>query len=389
MTNAPIPVSAGQARRFVLHRQGLLGAMRFRGPGGIMDYIRSAGCLQFDPVNVCGRSPELALLCRVEGYRPQMLEGLLYGSRELVEHFDKNLCYFPARDWPYLRRNRLRMEAGHRAGSNRAAMEAVLEEIREKGPMGSADLGLKGKVDWHWGPTTLGRAALEQLYFEGRLLVHRRQGIVRTYDLAERCLPPDVLHAPEPFSDDLDHHCFRVLRRIGAVGMLWNRASDAWLGIPGMKAPQRQAAFARLAERGDVLGVRVEGVADTLYIRKEDEPDLAAARDAEGPVRCSLLPPLDCLLWDRRLVRALFGFQYTWEIYTPPEKRLYGPYVLPILLGERFAGRVEPVCDRKKGLLTVRGLWWEEGFGNDPAARRALEEALASLAAFNGCRLQA
>ena len=97
------------------------------------------------------------------------------------------------------------------------------------------------------------------------------------------------------------------------------------------------------------------------------------------------MAPLDSLLWDRKLIAELFSFRYTWEIYTPPAKRVYGSYVLPILYGDRFLGRLEPVCDRRRKVLTLRGLWWEEGVRPDRRVKQAINQTLMRLAAFNGC----
>lgn len=85
------------------------------------------------------------------------------------------------------------------------------------------------------------------------------------------------------------------------------------------------------------------------------------------------------MLWDRKLIEALFDFHYRWEIYTPPEKRIYGSYVLPILHGERFVGRIEAVCDRRSKVLRVKNLWWEDG------VRRTKAPAQAWNAPSNAC----
>ena len=91
-------VSLSQARRFILRRQGLLGKYRYHGTEGVVAFTRDAGCVQYDPVDVCGRSPELTYLSRVGDYRPAMLEEALYKTRDLVDCYDKNLCILPAED---------------------------------------------------------------------------------------------------------------------------------------------------------------------------------------------------------------------------------------------------------------------------------------------------
>lgn len=386
-----IHLSREQARRFVLHHQGLLGQHRFSGQEGVMAFIRQAGCLQFDPVDLCGRSPEITLLSRVSDYRPDFLYTLLYQKRRLVDHFDKNLCIYPVTDWPSLQRNRVRWSDAPRARQLADAhRDEVLGRIREDGPQNAASLGMQGQVNWYWATSTLPRAVLEQLYNEGSLLVHSKQGVKKTYDLAERLLPPEILSAPEPYPEDLDHAAWHLLRRVRAVGLLWARASDAHLGSLNHRADMRRQAFSRLLEEQQLLPLQVEGIRDTLYMAARDEHTLEEALALQDPgSRCELLAPLDSFLWDRRLIRALFDFDYTWEIYTPAHKRVYGPYVLPILMGDRLAGRVAPVCSRKARQLAVQGLWWEPGFTPDAEARAALQTALARLAAMNGCSADA
>lgn len=386
-----IHLSMREARRFVLWHQGLLGPYRFAGRQGILGYLQQAGCLQFDPVNVCGRSPDLALLSRIGGYEPEDLSALLYETRSLVDHFDKNLAIYPISDWPFLQRNRRAWAVTSRSRQVTAEhREMVLERIQKDGPQSAASLGLAGQVDWYWARSSLARAALEQLYLEGLLLVHSKQGVIKTYDLAERCLPAHLLSQPEPFSDSSDQAAWHLLRRVRALGLMWNQASDAWLGSLNWYAPMRNQSLERLLAQKQLLPVSVEGIKKTLYIAARDADALAAFLDTDQPEapRCELLAPLDSFLWDRRLTRALFDFEYTWEIYTPAHKRVYGSYVLPILYGDRLVGRIEPVCDRKAAVLRVRGLWWEKEYSPDSDIQKALAEALHRLARMNGCRAE-
>jgi uncharacterized protein YcaQ len=134
---------------------------------------------------------------------------------------------------------------------------------------------------------------------------------------------------------------------------------------------------------GSILPLRVQGLRSQRYITASDEGFLDAAErevsagTAPGgvPPQVAFLAPLDPLVWDRRVLHDLFGFNYLWEVYVPPAKRRWGYYVLPLLYGDRFVGRIEPRIDRKAGVLRVAGLWWEDGF--DPTAEAGLAEALA------------
>lgn len=375
-----------QARRFMLAHQGLAGEYRFIGEQGALEYIRRAGCVQFDPVDVCGRSADIALNSRVAGYQRGQLESLLYRRRELVDYFDKNLAIFAVADWPYFARERARYAQYARGGEELArACGAVVDEIARRGALCSADIDLPGKVDWFWSETRTARAALERLYFQGRLAIHHKRGTVKYYDLIERCLPSDVLAAPDPLPDDTAHQQWRVLRRVGAVGLMWDRASDAWLGIPGLKAAERAAAFAALCARGELTALEVESVRWPLYMRTCDLPELELALEGEPAPRAELLAPLDAMLWDRRLIEALFGFEYRWEIYTPAEKRRYGYYTLPLLYGEALTGRIELARGRAGGALELKGVWYEPGCEPGAEARAAIGGCLERFARFNDC----
>lgn len=372
-----------QARRFLLRKHGLLGEHVFEGKQGILDYVRQCGCIQFDPIDVCGKNAELVLQSRVKGFAKPMLEELLYKDRLLVDYFDKNLAILPVEDWPYFARQR----ASHQEhGRSREEVEAAVETVRavlaEREYVSSADLDMNNKVDWYWSDTRLSRAILETLYFRGELCVHHKKGTVKHYAPAERLLPPEILSADDPTADDLDaFRNWQTLRRIGAVGLLQNRGSDAFLCMDTHKNGGRAEAFTTLIRDGELIQVQVEGIDEPFYARASDEillDEILSGQTYEP--RMELIAPLDCFMWDRKLIRKLFDFSYTWEIYTPQDKRVYGYYVLPLLRGETLCGRVEAVCDRKARILRVKGVWWESR-----AYKGELRKCLKRFAKFNGC----
>ena len=391
-----LTVTQEQARQFMLLRQGLLGAYRFIGKSGAYEYVRQAGCLQYDPVDVCGKNAELTLQSRVRGFRKQMLEDLLYKDRLLVDYSDKELSIWPSEDWPYFSSYRERsMEHAKRFAGLRELEEEAVAYIRENGPVSSDSLPIGGTIFWHssmhWSghwekESQAARSVLEQLYTDGVLVIHHKTGSRKFYDLAEKHLPASLLAAENPCPDEASWLRWRVLRRIGAVGLLWNRRSDAWLGIP-MTAERREAAFASLEESGSILAVRVDGLRFPLYFRSEDLPLMESVLSGQLHPRARLecLAPLDPMMWDRKLIEALWGYQYSWEIYTPPSKRKFGYYVLPMLYGDRFIGRIEPKADRKSGTLTVRSVWLEPGVRPSAKLNGLIEKAGQRLAEFNDC----
>lgn len=385
-----------QARQFILLKHGLLGAHKFIGKQGALEFVRQAGCIQFDPVDSCGKNAELTLQSRVKNFTKQTLSELLYTDRSLVDFPDKNLSIFPTEDWPYFQRYR---QAAKDGGRNFPELEELekqaIEYIRINGAVSSDDLPMQGSIHWHssihwsgvWnGNTNAARAVLEQLYSTGVLIIHHKNGSRKYYDLADKYLPAQLLDSPDPLPDDFAHKKWRVLRRIGAVGLLWNRPSDAWLNIWDMKSPERIQIFKELLSEGKILAVQVEGISAELYYRAEDHPLLETVlENRDYKPRCEFLAPLDCFLWDRKLIKALFGFEYSWEIYTPASKRKYGFYVLPILYGDRFAGRIEAVCQSKTNVLLVKNIWYEDGVRQTKKLLSEIDKTLKRFARFNQC----
>ena len=133
--------------------------------------------------------------------------------------------------------------------------------------------------------------------------------------------------------------------------------------------------------------MQVQGIRGQLYCRERDREMLLSAMSGEHfSPRCEVIAPLDPMLWDRKLIRALFGFASSWEIYTPAAQRKYGYYVLPLIVGEGFAGRVEAVRDEKASALRVRHIWLEPGVRPTKKLDAAISGAMRRLARFNGCR---
>ena len=375
-------ITRRDARRFLLLKQGLLGEKRFQAEAGALAYIRQAGCIQYDPIDVCGRNADLVLQSRVAGYRGKMLNSLLYEKRQIIDYWDKNMAIFPVEDWPCFSRTRTEYSQDWVRSYDMVEKEApaIREMLKKQGPSFSDDFDARHKVDWYWSETTASRAVLEALYFRGELCVHHKRGTQKAYDFAENCIPGEILHAPDPYPDDMEHGVWRLKRRIGGVGMLWNKASDAYLGLTDRKTECRKAMFELLAARKEITPVLVEGIREPLFILTDDEALLnQAVSQEEFLPRTQVLAPLDNMLWDRKLLETLFDFYYRWEIYTPKEQRQYGYYVLPVLQGEEMVGRIELETDRKQNALLVKGYWPEKGKKPD---KRALNRCLKEFAAF-------
>jgi hypothetical protein len=389
-------ITKEQARRFILLRQGLIGTYRYIGKAGAYDFIREAGCIQYDPVDVCGKNAELTLQSRVKGFTKKNLQDLLYKDRLLVDYPDKELSIWPSEDWPYFSSYRERSLKMGRTFEGLAELETeAISYIKDNGPVCSDSLPIEGEIFWHssmhWSghwdrKSPAARSVLEQLYTDGKLLIHHKNGSRKYYDLADKYLPAEILEADSPFKDESEFMSWRVLRRIGAVGLLWDKTSTAFVGMY-LKADERKKILAELEQEGKICSVYIEGIKPPFYYRSEYEELMQAVLEetADLKPRMSFIAPLDPLMWDKSLVQAIFDFKYSWEIYTPAVKRKYGYYTLPIIYGDRFIGRIEAVPDKKNKVLQVKGLWWETDIKVTKKINNALEKTLKQFAKFNDC----
>ncbi|MFZ5351980.1 MAG: winged helix-turn-helix domain-containing protein [Bacillota bacterium] len=384
-----IKMTKRQARHFLLECQGLLPPRSLRGKEGIMEYIRQVGSIQFDPLNIAGRNPELVLQSRVEDFRPGMLEELLYEDRRLLDGWDKMMCIYPLEDWPFFKR--YRDECYNRYYKEGNKITSVLSEVRklitEKGPLSSIELPYDEKISWPWGKTTLSRAVLESMYYWGELVIHHKVNTRRVYDFACKHIPEEIFYSSDPNLTAEQYVDWHVLRRLGSVGLLWGKAGDAWIGMKDVKSKERTEALARLLAENIVVEIHLEGIKQPVYARKADIDRIGIPEDTGlTDDKACIIAPLDNLLWDRKFINELFGFDYRWEVYKPVEQRDYGYYVLPVLYGDSFVARFEPGREKDTGALIIKNWWWEPNVEQTDKMREELRLCFKKFMDFLGVK---
>lgn len=381
-----IKLTKKQARQFLLIKHGLNGDYKFEGKDGILNYTKQVGCIQYDPIDACGKNADLVLLSKVKGYKKKMLDELLYQDRELIDYFDKNLAIFCKEDWIYLKRKQKTYDFLTRHNKNvEMACDLVKKAIKENGPMSASDFKNKEQITWTWGnKSSLSRACLEHLYYIGELGIHHKKGTIKYYDLIENCISIKILNKPDPNKTEIDYLKWNVLRRISAVGMLWNKASDAYLCIENLKANKRNEVYQELLQDKKIIQFEVEGCKEILYCLSTDLYLIKEViKNPKLKKRCEFIAPLDNMMWDRNLIRELFEFDYKWEIYTPQSQRKYGYYVLPILYGDIFVGRIEAVYTKKNKLLEVKNIWFESSVKPTKKLESEIAKQIKKLEKFN------
>ena len=353
-------ITKKEARRFMLYHLNLLNGKTLKGKDGIMTYIKKVGCLQFDPLNIIAMNPHLVLQSRIQNYKTSMLQELLYEDRVLMDGWDKNMAIFPIEDRKYFKRYYDTAIDTH-TWRDPEIVEyiPVIREALKKGPSSSKDILLQHKVDWSWAPTSAARALLDLMFFTGELMVYDKLKGRKIYDFTSNLLPLELIEAVDPNISELEYHKWGILRRIEATGLLWDKRSESFLGIKGLKSKERQAAFKSLYEESLIEKIHIEGLKEEFYVSKESLRSFSEI-NKKFHKRVQFIAPLDNLIWDRKLIKALFDFDYKWEVYTPEKDRKFGYYVLPILYGDEFIGRIEPVMDRKNNRLIIKGLWLDK-----------------------------
>jgi uncharacterized protein YcaQ len=401
MPPVPLPdrrLSADHARRFLVRRH-LLDPPRSlpAEPESVMRVIDRLGSLQFDPLEVPGaRNHDLVLHARVAGYRRDWCDRWLYGppdERRLIELYNKSLNILPMAELPYFRLAWERWDDHYERGVLREhadLVSTIVERVERDGQLSTdAFRDVKHRVEWWWdsGATTTraAKAVMEALFVTGRLGIARREGSRRHYDLIERLVPADLLAQR---ADEHEQHRHRLLSRHRGVGLMAVGGASELVSGTG-SAAERAQLTEQLVSDGVLLPVAVEGLREVRHVLVEELPLLdAVAAPGDRPPSVSFLAPLDPFLWDRRLVKTLFGFDYTWEVYTPAARRRFGYYALPILFGDRLVGRIEPRLTRASRALRIAGIWFEDGFApmEEPGFLSALATAMDAYRPFVGAR---
>ncbi|MDP9846431.1 winged helix-turn-helix domain-containing protein [Streptosporangium lutulentum] len=369
-----LALSADEARRIVLRAQGFLGAEARR--GGSPGILRRLGAVQLDTISVLARSHELVAYARLGAVGREKVERTYWDDpANAFEYWCHAACILPIDDWPlYAFRRRSFRARKYRWHELPDSVDKVLNQVRESGPITTADLGgaKKGGLWWDWSDAKI---AIEWLLDTGDVVCTRRVGWRRVYDLAERAVPGHLL--AEELSDA---ECVVRLARIAGRALGVATRADL-VDFLRLRAPH-----ALLLDR-----CLLEGAAGLVPVQVAGWPDRGATAWADpsaleteprGRHRTTLLSPFDSLVWDRARTARVFGFNHRLEAYVPKAKRVHGYFTMPVLAGGRLIGRVDPA--REGSTLVARQVSLEAGVNRRKGAE-SLADALWEAAGWVGC----
>jgi len=383
-----INLSKEQLRKFLMIYQGLHYPKPFEGYTGIKEFVKRVGSIQYDPLNVVGRNIDLILQSRIEDYDTDMLEKLMYEDRELIDGWDKMMSVYSVEDWPFFERIRMRRKTEiegilKRRNSSEAIthVDDIKKYLLENGPSLPSKIDLGGAKSGKWGHGKISSAAMDYMFNIGIIGVKDKKNVQKIYDLIENLLPKELLQMDDPFDSDRSFYKWYFKRRIGSIGVYWDRNGGGWLGHFVSDKNLRKEILQELCDEDELLRVKVDGINDNFYIRAEDSKMLSALEESFEK-KVTFLAPLDNLLWDRKLVKDIFDFEYSWEVYIPASKRKYGYYVIPVLYGDRMIARFEPDVHRGNSPLVIKNWWWEEGFNLTDEVRKEVIDGFERFCRF-------
>lgn len=369
-------LSIQEARKLALLCQRVLWAEKTgRAIDATLNAIEHLGYVQIDTISVVQRAHHHTLWNRNPRYKTLHVDKLLEAGK-IFEYWSHAAAYLPIEDYRFSLPNKEEIRRGRKLwyDTDPNVKRHVLQRIRNEGPLQSKDFERtdKGKLGmWEWKPA---KYALEQLFMEGKLMVVRRQGFQKVYDLASRVLPAEV-DASMPTRNE---YCSFLIKKYLASNGFGDAAEIAYLR-QGMKQ-KIQTEIDGMAESGDIAPIIVKGHKYFTIPGVLEKLSNPLPRS-----RLKILSPFDNFVIQRKRINQLFDYDYQIECYVPEAKRKYGYFCLPIVWNAKFVGRLDCKADRKSKNLIIKSLALEPRLTKLDRFAVALIKELSAFLKFNDC----
>src|SRR5580692_7395313 len=221
----PIPITARAARAIWLRAQRLDSEAPFgEGPEATRDAIEHLGYVQIDTINVIERCHHHILWNRIPAYRRVDLHHAQSVDKSVFEYWTHALSYVPAKDFRFfIPAMKLHRREGHRwfGDVKPADLRKVMRLLKTDGALTVRDIEddvLVEKVH-AWASRKPSKRALQLAFYEGRVTISERNGMLKTYELTDRHFgwdaPPKAASGGEIAGYILD----RALRAQGVVSL--------------------------------------------------------------------------------------------------------------------------------------------------------------------------
>jgi len=371
-------LSSEQAKLLALKNQGLLQDDFGKGKKGVLNAIEHLGYIQIDTLSVVARAHHHSLWTRLPDYNEKHLHELLEKDRSIFEYWSHAASYLPISDYRFSlpRKNNYASGKSHWFAQDKKLNKYVLDRIKAEGALQSKDFEHKrtGPGNWYeWKPA---KRALEQLFMEGKLMIVKRQGFQKVYDLTERVLPKNVNTETPTLKEYAEYLIKNAVRANGLV----EEKEIAYLRSSVKE--QVSKTLKELVKKGELIAVEIENKKGFFYTTKEELKSIEKIKKINT---IHLLSPFDNAIIQRKRIQTLFDFDYMIECYLPEPKRKYGYFCLPVLYNNTFVARFDPKADRATQTFYIKQMHFEKGFKPDATFNYEFSEKLKAFASFNSC----
>lgn len=345
---------------------------------GALKTIEHLGYIQIDTLSVVARAHHHTLWNRLPDYQEHYLHELLEKDKTIFEYWSHAASYLPICDYRFslLLKHSYASGKSHWFEQDKKVNKYVLDRIKAEGALQSKDFEHKRNTPGNWYEWKPAKRALEQLFMQGELMVAKRQGFQKVYDITERVLPKNVgttMPTEKEYAQFLIHNAIKANGLVEEKEMTYLR--------PKAKESVKKA-LKQLVENKQLVEVKVENNPTVYYSAPEQLSNLNKIKSNSN---IHFLSPFDNTVIQRKRLQTLFNFDYIIECYVPEAKRKFGYFCLPILYNNQFVGRFDPKADRKTKTFYIKQLHFEKGFKPTAEFKNVFNKKLTEFATFNGC----
>lgn len=340
--------------------------------------IDQLGYVQIDTISVVERSHHHVLWTRMPDYKKIMLDELVH-DKKVFEYWSHAAAYLPMKDYRYslIRKENYLKNYKTWGKANRKIISYVYNRIKNEGPLQSKDFDDKRDSAsgwWDWKPS---KDALDFLFHQGKLMIAKRSGFQKVYDLAERILPANI---DSSCPTEKEYYKHIIENSIKANGLVTEKEIT-------YQRKYNRIVFGKLIkellEDKKILKVQLKGIVGEYYFTTQDKLELLNEKKNYSGIH--ILSPFDNLVIQRKKLKTFFGFDYTIECYLPESKRKFGYFCMPVLNDEKIVGRIDAKADRAGKIFFVKKIYWEDNVNLNDRLIKKLERKLKEFGKFTGC----
>jgi uncharacterized protein len=371
------PLTKAQARRIWLHAQRLDTSAPFgEGPQATAAAVEHLGYVQIDTINVIERCHHHILFTRIPAYRRADLRQAQSVDKSVFEYWTHALSYVPTTDLRFFIADmkRHRREPHPRFGAVKPAdLRKVLGLIRKDGALTIRDIDDDVLVDKDhpWASRKPSKRALQLAFYTGVLTISERNGMLKSYELMARHFgwdqPSKMPPKPASAAETSDYLLDRALRSQGIVSL------DSICHLDAPSKPVVRQLIERRLRRGELVPVALE---DAGKLEHWAHPEVIEAPGDNAAEMVHILSPFDPLIIQRKRTQLFFDYEHRFEAYIPAEKRRFGYFALPVLVGDDIVAAIDLKTDRRELKLLMQKWTWVGNKRPRQGLKRRIEEEL-------------